>query len=80
MLNLLSKFFGGIWGYVAAAGGIALAVLTALGMAKRSGVKQEQAAETERSLKESREANAIDDKVHSMSDSQLDEELRKARK
>ena len=79
MLSLLSKFFAGIWGYVAAAGGIILAILAALGMAKRAGVKQEQAVETERSLKESREANVIDDKVHAMSDAELDRQLQSAR-
>jgi hypothetical protein len=72
---LLSKLYA----YLAGFGALILGVLAAWGIAKRSGVKQEQAVETERSLKESREANAIDDKVHSMSDAQLDEQLRMAR-
>ena len=47
--------------------------------AKRQGKEQEQAAELERSLKEAKEANEIDDKVHSMSDADLDKQLRSVR-
>lgn len=68
-----------IWGWLAGLGALALALLAALGMAKRAGRKEEQAAETERSLKEAKEANEIDSAVHRMSDAELDERLRSAR-
>ena len=76
MFSLLLSKFGG---WIAGIGAVLVALLAALGMAKRSGKKEEQAVETERSLKESREANEIDDKVHSMSDAELDEQLRMVR-
>lgn len=69
---LLSK----AWGYIVGAGAIALTILAALGMAKRAGKKEEQAAETEASLKQAKEANATDAKVHDMSQSDLDKRLR----
>jgi hypothetical protein len=75
MSLLLSK----IWGYLVGAGALVAAIFAAWGIAKRQGRKEEQAVETERSLKESREANAIDDKVHSMSDAELDRQLQSVR-
>jgi len=72
-------FLSKLWGYLIGIGTLAVGLLAVLGWARRSGVKAEQAVETERSLKEAKGANAIDDKVHSMSDAQLDEQLRSVR-
>lgn len=69
---LLSK----IGGYLAAAGGLILIILGALGFAKRQGVKQEQAKETEQALQQAKESNAIDQSVRNLSQSELDKRLR----
>lgn len=69
---LLSK----VGGYLAAAGGLILLVLGALGIAKRSGVKEEQAKETNVALQQAKEANAIDSDVHALPQSDLDKRLR----
>ena len=68
-----------LWGYLVGLGAIALGLLGLFSYAKRQGKKGEQAVETERSLQQAKGANAIDDKVHSMSDAQLDEQLRSVR-
>ncbi len=76
MFSLLSKFFGGLWGYVVGAGAVLVAILAALGIARRSGVKAERAAETERSLQQAKASNAIDTDVHNLTQSGLDKRLR----
>jgi hypothetical protein len=68
---LLSKF----WGYLAAAGGLILVVLGALGIAKRSGVKEEQAKETEKALQQAKGRNEIDSTVRDLPQSDLDKRL-----
>jgi len=65
-----------LWGYLAGLGAIVIAILAALGMAKRAGKKEEQAAETEKALEQAKEASDVDARVRNMSDSQLDERLR----
>jgi hypothetical protein len=66
-----------LWGYLAAAGGVILIILGALGLAKRAGVKQEQAKETEKALNDAKEASKIDSAVHDKSDATVADELRK---
>jgi hypothetical protein len=53
-----------------------VAVLAALGLAKRAGRKEEQDKELEQSFKQSKEANDIDSQVRAMPDSELDQRLR----
>jgi hypothetical protein len=48
--------------------------------AKRQGKKDEQAVEVKKSLEQAKEANAIDSEVHNLSQSELDERLRLARR
>jgi hypothetical protein len=69
---LLSK----LWGYLAGAGALVIAILAALGMAKRAGKKEEQADETAKSLQQAKESNVIDQSVHNLSQSDLDKRLR----
>ena len=69
-----------LWGYLAGLGGLVLAVLAALGMAKRAGRKEEQAAETEKALQQAKESNEIDTKVHNLSQSELDKRLRNSQR
>ena len=68
---MLSKFYG----YIVALGALVVAILAALGLAKRAGKKEEQAAEVKQALTDSKDANVIDDKVHNLSDAALDKRL-----
>ena len=70
---MLSKLYG----YLAGAGALIVAVLAALGLAKRSGVKQEQQKETDKALKDAKQASEIDSKVNQSSDSAIADELLK---
>ena len=72
---LLSKLYA----YLAGFGAIFIAILGAWGIAKRSGKKEEQAAETKRALEQSKGANEIDTRVRNMSAAELDERLRASR-
>jgi len=73
---MFSLLLSRIGGYLAAAVGILVAVLAALGLAKRAGRKEEQDKELEQSFKQSKEANEIDSQVRAMPDSELDKRLR----
>ena len=66
-----------LYGYLAAGGALIVAILAALGLAKRSGVKQEQQKETEKALTQAKEASEIDSKVNQSSDSAIADELLK---
>jgi len=68
-----------IYAWLAGLGALIVGVLAALGMAKRAGKKEEQAAQTERALEQAKESNEIDTKVRSMSDAELDAKLRSVR-
>ena len=70
-------FLNKLWGYVAGLGGLILVILGALGLAKRSGVKEQKEKETEQALKQAKEANEIDSKVHASSDQSVTSELSK---
>ena len=70
-------FLSKLWGYIAGLGGLILVVLGALGLAKRSGVKEQKEKETEQALKQAKEASEIDTNVHGKSDSSVADELRK---
>jgi hypothetical protein len=72
-MPILSK----LWGYVIAAGALVLAVLTALGIARRSGVKAEREAQTEKALDQAKESNAIDKSVRADTDDALAAKLKK---
>lgn len=65
-----------LYGYLAALAGIIIAILAALGMAKRAGKKEEQEVEVKKSLEQAKEANATDSEVHNLSQSDLDARLR----
>lgn len=69
---MLSKLYGYLVGFLALAAGI-FGLFT---YAKRQGKKDEQAAETEKSLQQAKEANDTDTRVRNMSDSALDAKLR----
>lgn len=69
-------FLNNLWGYLAALGGVVVAILAALGIAKRAGRKEEQAVETERALKEAKESNEIIAKNRSLSDADARAKLR----
>ncbi len=69
---MLSK----IYGYLAGFGALVIAIFAAWGMAKRQGRKEEQAAETEKSLEQAKVANEIDAKVRNLSQPDLDKRLR----
>ncbi len=73
---MLSLLLNKIWGYVLLVGGAVVAILIALGIARRAGAKAEQAAETEKALQQSKDANAIDTEVHNLPQSELDKRLR----
>ena len=73
---MLSKLSG----YLIAAGTLLVGLLAALGWAKRSGMKAEQAVETEKALKQSKESNEIDTTVHNLPQSELDKRLRDAQR
>jgi hypothetical protein len=68
----MSKIYEWLAGFAA----LVVGILAAWGIAKRSGVKEEQAAETEKSLQQSKESNAIDTEVHNLSQPDLDKRLR----
>lgn len=70
---LLNKF--GAW--IAAIGGVLLALLAALGMAKRAGRKEEQQAQEDKALQQGKESSEIDDKVRSASSDDLAARLRR---
>ncbi len=72
-MPILSK----LWGYVIAAGALVLAVLAALGVARRSGVKAEQEKQTEKALDQAKESNAIDKAVRATGDDDLARRLSK---
>jgi len=65
-----------LYGYLAAFAGIVIAILAALGMARRAGKKEEQAVETEKALKQAKESDEIDSKVRALPQSELDKRLR----
>lgn len=65
-----------LWGYLAGFGALIVGVVGFFFYAKRQGAKDEQSAETAKSLEQAKGANAIDDKVRSMSDADLDARLR----
>ena len=69
-------FISKLWGYLAGFGALVVAVLAAWGVARRSGVKAEQAAETERALKEAKESNEIIAKNRALSDADARSKLR----
>lgn len=73
---MLSKLYG----YLIGAGTLLVGLLAALGWARRSGVKAEQQAETEKALTQSKESNEIDTEVHNLSQSELDKRLRDAQR
>lgn len=70
---MLSKLYG----YLAGAGALILGILAALGMAKRAGRKEEQDAQRDKALEQSKESNEIDTKTRATSDTELDERLRR---
>ncbi len=74
---MLSLLLSKIGGYLAAAGGLVLVILGALGMARRSGVKAEQEAEKDKALQQGKEAGGIDDKIRATSDDDLAKRLSK---
>jgi len=69
---LLSK----LWAYLAGFGAILVGILAAWGIAKRSGVKQEQAAETEKALQQSKESNEIAQENRNLIDAAARDKLR----
>jgi hypothetical protein len=69
-----------LWGYVIGLGAIALGLLGLFSYAKRQGKKDEQEVEVKKSLEQAKEANEIDSEVHNLSQSELDERLRLARR
>ena len=70
---LLSK----LWAYLAGFGAILVGIFAALGMAKRAGVKQEQAAETEKALQQAKESNEIAQKNRTLTDAAARDKLRR---
>lgn len=70
---MLSKLYG----YLAAAGGLLLVVLAALGIAKRSGRKEEQQVQKDRAFEQGKESSEIDTKVRGMSGDDLATRLRR---
>ena len=69
--------FARLWGYVIAAGALLAAIFGALAYARRQGVKDERAAQTERALEHAKESNAIDKDVHARPDAAIADGLRK---
>ena len=69
--------FTKLYGYIAGLGAVILAILGALGMARRSGVKAEQQKEIERSLQQAKESNEIDAKNRALSDADALAKLRR---
>ncbi len=65
-----------LWGYLAGFGALIVGIVSFFFYAKRQGAKDEQNAEATQSLEQAKDASAIDDKVHSMSDADLDARLR----
>jgi hypothetical protein len=74
MFSLLLNKFGG---WIAGIGAVLVALLAALGMAKRSGKKEEQAVETERALQQSKESNEIAQANRNLSDADALAKLRR---
>lgn len=66
-----------IYGYLAAAGGLLVAILAALGLAKREGRKEAQTDELKKSLEQAKEASEIDSKVRDSSSADIANELQK---
>ena len=69
---LLSKVGGYLVGAIALIGGI----FAAWTVAKRSGVKEQQAQETEKELQQAKGANEINQNVRNLSDADVDKRLR----
>ena len=69
-----------LYGYLLGAAGLIVAILTALGLAKREGKKEAQAEQTEVSLKAAKEASENAQNVRNLSDADLDERLRRDRR
>lgn len=68
--------FAGLWAKLIGALAVLGALFAALFAAKRSGEKQEQAAQTEQALKQAEGANAIDQNVRAMPAGDAERELR----
>ena len=69
-------FLSKLWGYLIGLGTLVVGLLAALGWARRSGVKAEQAVETERALKEAKEASDIEATNRALSDATARDKLR----
>lgn len=73
----IKGFLGGIWGYVAAAGAVVLAVLVALAKAKQAGKNEVIADSATKELEHAKQANEIDRKVATTKPDDVRERLRK---
>lgn len=65
-----------LYAILAGVGGLVIALLTALGLAKREGKKEAQAEATEKALNQAKEANEISQTNRNLSDADLDAKLR----
>ena len=66
-----------LWGWLAGAGGLIIAILAALGLARRAGKKEAQAEATEKALTQAKEENEIAATNRNLSDADLDAKLRR---
>ena len=66
-----------LYGYLLGAAGLVVAILTALGLAKREGKKEAQAEQTEANLKAAKEASDISQANRNLSDADALAKLRR---
>ncbi len=80
-MTAILGFFGGVWGKIAAAGGVVLGIILALVGLRKSGVKEgqlkEKAKAQEAAIKAVKDRQEVEDEVDSLADADVRERLRR---
>ena len=77
LLSLLRTGVSGIWGYVAAAGAVLVAILVALGKAKKAGRDEVIAESATKEVEHAKQANQIERDVAATKPDDVRDRLRK---
>lgn len=72
MLSLLLSKFGG---WIAGAGALLLGLLALVGISRKAGKTAAEDQQIKQALTDAKDANAIDDSVHRLSDDELNKRL-----
>jgi len=80
IFDLAKRFLGGIWGYVAAAGAVAVALLLALAKARQAGKDAVKAEDAKKELDDVRKAAKVDQDVATAKPDDVRDRLRQFRR